>query len=196
MPPGPIDGSCLPSPTAMSFAPECSTSSVSASRRWWSAIPASSTRKIVVAWSTWMLPVRARATSESRVSVRPFRDGVSAPSRSAVLPDTAIPSTVRPACSSALAAASMTMLLPVPAGPMRTPAPVPRAPIPNRPPLTRDDVLDGRGVAELLHLPSRRSSNTRAAGCCLAASSGAAGSSCGMKVEAAVRGRSGGSAAA
>jgi excisionase family DNA binding protein len=28
-----------------------------------------------------------------------------------------------------------------------------RAPIPNRPPLTRDDVLDGRGVAELLHLP-------------------------------------------
>ena len=85
MPPGPIEGSCLPSPTAMSFAPERSTSSVSASRRAWSTIPASS-RIHLVSWLDRTMPVFARATSASRVSVRPSSAGLSAPRRSAVEP--------------------------------------------------------------------------------------------------------------
>ena len=121
MPPGPIEGSCLPSPTAISFAPERSTSSVSASRRLWSTIPASS-RMTVVSLPTWMAPVFARATSASRVSVCPASAGLSAPSRSAVDPDTATPIVSRPACCSARAAASITTPLPVPAGPTRTAA--------------------------------------------------------------------------
>ncbi len=47
---------------------------------------------------TWMAPVFARATSESRVSVCPASAGLSAPSRSAVEPDTATPIVSRPAC--------------------------------------------------------------------------------------------------
>ena len=43
----------------------------------------------------------ARATSESRVSVCPASAGLSAPSRSAVEPDTATPIVSRPACCSA-----------------------------------------------------------------------------------------------
>jgi hypothetical protein len=117
MPPGPIEGSCLPSPTAISFAPERSISSVSLSRRLWSTIPASS-RMIVVSGPTWTVPVFARVVSASSVSVFPWGAGLSVPSRSAVEPETAIPIVSQPASCSALAAASMTTPLPVPAGPI------------------------------------------------------------------------------
>ena len=119
MPPGPIEGSCLPSPTATSFAPERAIRSVRASRRLWSAIPASS-KKTVLAAPISRRPVFARATSASSVSVCPWSAGLSAPRRSAVEPDTATPITSRPAICSALAAASITTPLPVPAGPIRT----------------------------------------------------------------------------
>ena len=119
MPPGPIEGSCLPSPTATSFAPERSIRSVRASRRLWSTIPASS-KNTVVAAPICRRPVFARATSASSVSVRPASAGLSAPRRSAVEPETATPITSRPAICSARAAASITTPLPVPAGPIRT----------------------------------------------------------------------------
>ncbi len=119
MPPGPIDGSCLASPTAISFAPERSTSSVRASIRLWSTIPASS-RITVVSRPRRTLPVFARAASASTVNVLPASAGLSAPRRSAVDPDTATPITSRPAVCSARAAASITTPFPVPAGPIST----------------------------------------------------------------------------
>ena len=95
MPPGPIEGSWRPSPTAISFAPERSISSVSGSIRVWSTMPASS-RITVVSGPTSSVPRFARATRASRVMVCPARAGLSAPSRSAVEPETAIPIISRP----------------------------------------------------------------------------------------------------
>ena len=156
MPPGPIDGSCLPSPTAISFAPERSTSSVRASRRLWSTIPASS-KNTVVSRPTCTVPVFARATSASRVSVRPASAGLSAPSRSAVEPDTATPIVSRPASCSARAAVSITTPLPVPAGPTST--------------ATRSGPVNARSACSCsgLRCPAIRSATSRVA-CALAAS--------------------------
>lgn len=75
---------------------------------------------IVVSGPTWTLPVFARVVSASSVSMFPWSAGLSAPSRSAVEPDTAIPIVSRPASCSARAAASMTTPFPVPAGPTST----------------------------------------------------------------------------
>ena len=58
--------------------------------RLWSTIPASSRIDRRVVLRSGACPLSARATRASRVSVRPARAGLSAPSRSAVEPDTAI----------------------------------------------------------------------------------------------------------
>jgi excisionase family DNA binding protein len=71
-----------------------------------------------------------------------------------------------------------------------------RAPIPNRPPLTRDDVLDGRDVAELLHLPLSTVLEYARSGLLPGRKLRRRWIFLRDEVEAAVRGRSGGSAAA
>ena len=73
----------------------------------------------MVSWSIWTL-WPARAVSASTVIVLSASAGLSWPRRSAVEPDTATPIVWRPACCSALAAASITTPFPVPAGPIST----------------------------------------------------------------------------
>ena len=120
MPPGPIEGSCLPSPTAISFAPERSISSVRASMRLWSTIPASS-RITVVSGADLEVPrvrtrdqrIEGQRAAVERGAVRPEPLGRGPrhgdPDHLAAGSD----------CS-ARAAASITTPFPVPAGPTST----------------------------------------------------------------------------
>ena len=119
MPPAPIEGSCAASPIATSFDPVCSTTSVSRSE----AVGVGHARLVEVDRRV----LRRRRAGRARRGRR-ARRGSASGRRARGCPGRAAARSTRtprsracwwPACCSALAAASMTTPLPVPAGPTR-----------------------------------------------------------------------------